>query len=220
MEGGWRNGKRRSVRIHFPDGIRWRPAQEQPLIKKGDFDSQNIAFWSAHEERYLCYFRTFLESFIRPGLDPRNWVARANYPALGLIQTGAAELSVYVVRHYGQPSIHIERMSLRLDGFASLHAPYSGGEMVTRPLIFDGSELELNMATGAAGFVRVELLTAEGGPLPGCALGDCPEVIGDRIERIVRWRQGSDLRALAGRPVRLRFVMKDADVYSFRFRGR
>jgi len=34
----------------------------------------------------------------------------------------------------------------------------------------------------------------------------------------VTWKQGRDLRALAGRAVRLRFAMKDADIYSIRFR--
>ena len=39
----------------------------------------------------------------------------------------------------------------------------------------------------------------------------------DEIERAVTWRGNSDVGALAGRPVRLRFVMKDADLYSIRF---
>ena len=163
------------------------------------------------------YDRTFLESFIRPGPDLRNWVARANYPAQGMVQTSDTELSLYVVRHYGQPSIHIERMSLRLDGFASVHAPYAGGYLVTKPFTFKGSELELNLATGAAGFAKVELQDAEGKPLLGYALADCPEIIGDQIERTVRWKSGSDLRALTGRPVRLHFALKDADLYSFQF---
>ena len=45
------------------------------------------------------------------------------------------------------------------------------------------------------------------------------ETVGDAIEREVRWKGGADVSALAGRPVRLRFVMKDADVYALRFRA-
>ena len=164
------------------------------------------------------YDRTFLESFIRPGPDLRNWVARANYPALGVVPTGPAEMSVYVVRHYGQPSIFIERLTLRVDGFASVHAPYQGGELITKPLQFAGQELEVNLSTSAAGFLRVEMLSPEGTPLPGFTLADCPEMIGDQIERVVRWKNGSNVGVLAGKPVRLRFVLKDADLYSFRFR--
>jgi hypothetical protein len=51
------------------------------------------------------------------------------------------------------------------------------------------------------------------------ALGECLEMFGDSLERPVRWKRGDDLRRLAGKPVRLRFVLKDADLYSIRFRA-
>ncbi len=38
------------------------------------------------------------------------------------------------------------------------------------------------------------------------------------IEQEVSWKGGSELGTLAGRPVRLRFALNDADVYSFQFR--
>jgi hypothetical protein len=43
------------------------------------------------------------------------------------------------------------------------------------------------------------------------------EVIGDEIERVVGWTGGSDVGGLAGRPVRLRIELKDADLFSLRF---
>jgi hypothetical protein len=64
--------------------------------------------------------------------------------------------------------------------------------------------------------VRVEIQDAGGLPVPGFALDDCPEIIGDETARIVTWKGGGDLSALAGRPVRLRFAMKDADLFSLR----
>ena len=90
--------------------------------------------------------------------------------------------------------------------------------MLTKPLTFTGKELEINYRTSAAGSVRVELQDAAGKPLPGYTLDDCPEIIGDEIERIVRWKAGSDVSKLAGQPVRLRFAMKDADLFAIRFR--
>ena len=90
--------------------------------------------------------------------------------------------------------------------------------MVTRLLTFSGSELEINYRTSAPGFVQVEVQDADRKPIPGYNLNDCPEIIGDEIERAVRWTSGSDVSALAGKPVRLRFVLKDANLYSFRFR--
>lgn len=54
-------GTRQSGLIPYvsPDGKRWRRLQDKPIITKGAFDSQNVAFWSQHENCYLCYFRTF-----------------------------------------------------------------------------------------------------------------------------------------------------------------
>ena len=41
--------------------------------------------------------------------------------------------------------------------------------------------------------------------------------IGTEIERTVVWRDSADVSPFAGKPVRLRFVLKDADLFSFRF---
>ena len=71
----------------------------------------------------------------------------------------------------------------------------------------------------AAGSIKVEVQDGEGGPLPGYGRDECRELIGDEIERVVAWEGGSAVSGLAGMPVRLPFVMKDADVYSIRFRG-
>ena len=88
---------------------------------------------------------------------------------------------------------------------------------MTKPLIFSGNQLVVNYATSAAGSIRVEIQDADGKPLDGFHLEDCPEIFGDSIERTVFWTAGSDLSKLAGRPVRLRMILKDADLYSFQF---
>ena len=128
-------------------------------------------------------------------------------------------MSLYVNRDYGQRNAYLERMTLRLDGFSSLNAPYAGGEMTTKPFTFAGDELEINYATSAGGSILVELQDEAGLPIPGYAAADCNELIGDEIERVVAWQGRSAVGSLAGNTVRLRYVLKDADVYSFRFRG-
>ena len=163
------------------------------------------------------YDFTFRESFVRPGIGLNNWTTRNNYPACGVVQTGPTEMSLYVNRNYGQKTAYLERMTLRLDGFTSLNAPYDGGEMTTRPFTFSGRQLEINYSTSAAGSIRVELQDAEGRPVPGHGLNECRELIGDEIARSVAWERGCSVSDLAGKPVRLRFVMKDADLYSLRF---
>jgi hypothetical protein len=160
-----------------------------------------------------------MEGFIRPGLDPGNWASRAGLTALGVVPTSPSEMSLYKQAHYAQPSCHLLRYTLRTDGFTSVNAPYRGGEFLTRALTFTGTNLVLNFSTGAAGTVRVEIQDADGKPLPGYALADATELIGDSIERVATWKSGSDLTRLAGRPIKLRFVMRDADLYSLRFRN-
>ena len=93
----------------------------------------------------------------------------------------------------------------------------SGGELITKPLTFKGASLTLNFATSAAGGVRVEIQDVNGKVLPGFALDDCDPLFGDTLERSVTWKNGADITALAERPVRLRFALQDADVYSFQF---
>lgn len=163
------------------------------------------------------YDRTFMDGFLRPGLGLENWVSRTNYPALNVVPTGPTEMSFYANQNYGQPSAHLRRYSLRTDGFASVHAGYDGGELITKPFKFDGKQLSLNFATSAAGGIRVEIQDVAGKAIPNYTLTDAQETIGNEVDRVARWKSGSDLSALAGKPIRLRFELKDADLYSLQF---
>jgi len=163
------------------------------------------------------YDRTFMESYIRPGLDRRSWHARNAKVAKGVVPTGDGEMSLYVATHNTLRTSHLRRYSLPLDRFASVNAPYAGGSMVTKSLTFSGDRLVLNYSTSAAGSLRVEILDEAGKPLPGFTAADCDEIVGDELERTVSWQGRTDLRALAGRAVRLRFHMVDADLYALRF---
>jgi hypothetical protein len=164
------------------------------------------------------YYRTFMEGFIRPGIGLQNWVSRTNYPALNIVQTGPTELSIYVGKNYAQPTANVHRYTLRLDGFVSVNAPYAGGEMVTKPFVFKGKKLYLNFSTSAAGQIRVEIQDASGRAIPEFSLAECHPLIGNEIDRAVSWKSSKDLSRLQGRPIRLRFVMKDADLYAVQFR--
>jgi len=164
-----------------------------------------------------AYDRTFMETFVRPGLGDSNWVSRTNYPLTGIFPAGPGKMQLFVTRGYLQPTWHIERLLLRTDGFASVSAPWAGGEMLTKPLTFTGSRLEINYRTGAAGSVKVEVQDLDGIPLAGFTAADCPEIIGDEIDRTIAWKSGSDVGSLAGKPVRLRFILADADLFSFQF---
>ena len=170
-------------------------------------------------------FKRWGEAFIRPGLRPQdNWIYGDNCVAWGVVETrsdlpGAPnELSLYATESYWRGQVmNVRRYSLRLDDFVSVQAPLSGGEFVSKPLLFAGEQLVINFSTSAAGSIGVELQDALDKPFTGFTLADCPEIFGDSLEQIVHWRTDSGIGSLAGKPIRLRFVLKDADLYSIRF---
>jgi hypothetical protein len=170
-------------------------------------------------------FRRWDEAFLRPGPQAEGrWIYGDNYQSYGLWETKAAspgmpnEISMHFNEGAWRDEMHrLRRYTIRLDGFVSLHAPLAGGDVTTKPLLFSGQRLSLNYATSAAGSVRLELQDATGQPIPGFSLADAEELYGDSIDQQVAWKNGTDVSSLSGKPVRLRFVLRDADVFSFRF---
>ena len=171
-------------------------------------------------------FNRWDEAFLRPGIEREGtWNYGHQCLAWHMVETASAldggaptELSFYAVESYwtGRSST-LRRHTLRLDGFVSVNAPSRGGELLTRPLRFTGGELRLNFSTSAAGSIRVEIQDEAGRPLPGHGLEECEVIYGDTLDRRVAWKQGADVSALQGRPVRLRFVLEDADLFSLWF---
>ena len=212
---------------HIYIALPFRYMDDQNALTEAEMDAWNFNLdWQRHgaSDAVLMssrggnhYDRTFMESFIRPGLDRGSWVCRSNCPAVGVVQTSDTELSLYLQTHYMLPDYHLRRYSLRLDGFASVNAPFSGGEMLTKPMQFSGEKLTLNLSTSSAGSIRVEIQDEAGGPLKGYSLEDSDVVFGDEIAQVVTWKKKADVSALAGQTVRLRFVMKDADLYALQF---
>ncbi len=306
------------IPLSSPDGIHWEKIAETGVIKKGAFDSQNVAFWSEAEEVYVCYFRTFteegrfrtvskttskdftnwtepvemtygdtplehlyiqqtspyfraphvyvaigarllrdrqiasseqltelkvapsqhkglsepyfmttrggylydrtfMEAFIRPAIGLNNWSARSNFPALNVVQTGPDEMSLYVNQDYTQPTSHLRRYTLRIDGFTSINAPYKGGSIVTKPFTFTGKSLEINYSTAAAGSIQIAIEDAAGRPIPGFSLADSEVLIGNEITRTASWNGNTDVSKLSSQPIRLNIHMKDADLFAIKF---
>ena len=163
------------------------------------------------------YDRFFMQGFINPGIGVSNWVSRTNYPALNMVQTGDDEMSVYVNQDYAQPTAHLHRYSLRPDGFVSVYGNWNGGELLTKPIIFSGEKMFVNYSTSAAGGLRIEITEPDGEPIDGFSSENAVELIGNEIEKEVKWKSSETLKSLSGKPVRIRFLLSDAHVYSFRF---
>jgi len=287
------------------DGYRWRKLREEPVITKGAFDSQNLAFWDTERKLYVEYHRGFRdgvrdimtstspdfitwtepqwldygtapkehlytnaitpyfraphlhlgfpnrlmesrkkvashpgpgvddallmssrdmihferwrEAFIYPSLDWENWTDRNNYIAWGLVPLNEREIGIYSTDHYRHQSARLMLNTIRTDGFASVYADMTGGQMLTRPFTFTGKRLEINYATSAAGSLKFALCDEAGEALPGFTLGDSEVLFGNELAHTVSWAQGSDVSSLAGKTVRLRVNLKDADLFSLRF---
>jgi len=170
-------------------------------------------------------FRRWNQTFLRPGLRIRhNWTYGDNYIAWHVVETDATEddapreMSLYATESYftGATS-RLRRYTMRIDGFASVSASLDGGEMVTRPLVFTGKQLKINFSTSTAGSIRVEIQDSRGKPLDGYALADSAEIFGDAIDYAVSWGGAASVEKLAGQAVRLRFVLRDADLFALRF---
>jgi hypothetical protein len=101
---------------------------------------------------------------------------------------------------------------LRMDGFAGLEPENNqkSGMVVTAPVVCSGTQLRIT-ADAPSGSVRVGILNAE--DLSGEA---CEPIVGNVTEKTVAW-QGQTLESLKGKPIRLRFELHNAKIYSFTF---
>lgn len=171
--------------------------------------------------------RVLKEAFIRPAPTRESWGNRGNYAALNVFPLRddtpgvQAEHWRYLNPQHMGIMVRDRIYYLPIDGFASINAGADEGEIVTKPLIFTGKELMLNYETSAAGYIRVEIQDAAGTPVAHRSLADLKgDIRGNSRGEIAVWKNGSDLSAYVGQPMRLRFVMREADLYALRFATR
>jgi hypothetical protein len=279
------------------DGIHWRPLADKPVITRGAFDSQNLAFWDPHRGEYREYhrafrkvrdimtgtstdflhwtephfidyeaapvehlytntvqpypgradlvigfptrflpkteqteptlmasrdrttFRRFVEPVVPTTAPQERSGNRSNYMAWGLVQLPGDPLwSVYAKEaYYTGPASRLRRFTYEPHRLAGVAADSAEGELTTRPVVFDGKELQVNYRTGGGGKVRVELTDSAGEPLAGYSLADCQPLTGNAREAVVRWSGGSSVAPLAGREVRVRVALEDAELFALQF---
>jgi hypothetical protein len=163
-------------------------------------------------------FRRFDEAFFTPGIENRNnwWYGDATLSGMVITesdyQCAPKEYSMYAGRGYHIRSTSLQRHTMRFDGFFSWYAKYKGGEVLTKPFTFKGSELELNFETGAMGTLIVTVCDENGNEIEGYKT--C-EMFGDTVGRPAAFEKA--LSDLEGKPIRLKFFLKDCDLYSFKF---
>ena len=167
------------------------------------------------------------ESFLRPGpCTEGSWIYGDNYFCYGMIPTKSGlgfgapdEISFYASENYigdqGKPA-RFRRLKLRQDGFVSVHFGAKNGELVTRPFVLTENSLSLNLETSAWGLVTIEILDEYGNLIPGFGRNEMYSIYGDSLDIRPMWQKcGSDLSELKGRKIALRFIGRDADLYSY-----
>ncbi|MDO5566661.1 MAG: family 16 glycosylhydrolase, partial [Planctomycetia bacterium] len=171
------------------------------------------------------HFRQSNDVFLRPGARTKDtWTYGDHFLAYPVIETASTEegmpreLSLYATESYftGTDTV-FRRYTLRLDGFASIHAPTKPGTVTTKAFTFTGKELSLNYRTSGAGLLSVEICTPDGKPIPGYSKADCDPIYGDSLDRRVGWKGNKDISSLQNQPIVLKFYLQECDVYSLKF---
>lgn len=181
--------------------------------------------------------RTFQQAWLRPGTDRRNWSERSNSLAAG-IRISATEWSMYVLSHYRWDSCHLQRLSIRPFGFASVQGGYQGGRFTTPPFHVElpraWTFLRINYSTSAFGSVRVRVFDGAA-PLQGALpLATSRAIYGDELNARLQWegeaarqmKEGGTARrrwmeltqgaAGGAQPLlRFEFELVDADLFSW-----
>ncbi len=161
--------------------------------------------------------RFFLESWVKPGLDQRNWTDRNLIVAHGILEIGD-EFSMFINENYRWDSSYIRRITVPKYRFASIYANRFGGTFTTKPIVFEGRSLYINYSTSAPGSVKVGIIDESGWPMSFYTPEDCDVIYGDELEKEVSWRGQSDLSHLYGKTIRFKFELIDADVFSLQIK--
>ncbi|MDM8005786.1 MAG: hypothetical protein QUV05_06505 [Phycisphaerae bacterium] len=104
--------------------------------------------------------------------------------------------------------------TLRKDGFASLDAGATPGTITTKRINGASGPLRVNCSVATGGSFNVEVLNASGAVVPGYSAADCDAIQGDHVDQVVTWGAQTSLPTTVN-PMRLRFIMQDASLYSF-----
>lgn len=214
----------RAPHIYLGIAARFMPGRKVLTKKEAEILGVNPTYFNDCSDMVIissrggsAYQRTFMESFVRPGIGLENWVSRSNYPALNIVQTSSREMSFYVNQNYAQPTSSINRYSMRIDGMSSIHADFNGGALLTKPFVFKGDELEMNFSTSAAGGIKTAILNNDNKAYDGFEMSESIEAIGNYISGKARWKNKENLSSLEGKVVKLKILLKDANLYSLRF---
>ncbi len=142
---------------------------------------------------------------------------RSNYMANGLLKLPGKpnEWSVYATEaYYSGPDSRLRRFTWRKDGFVALQGT---GEVRTKPIRYQDQRLLLNYRCRKGGSLKVEMWTEDGSGLIALARDESGILTGDSVNHDMGWKNSNPVQLGLGQTVRLRFELKNAEVYAFQF---
>ena len=207
-----------------PDNFKQMPLSEYHELKHKYYGREGtvVTDCSLLTSRDGYHFNKWEESYLTGGIEADgNWFYGDCYVCYGLYETEADkegepnEISFIVPKKDVYGVAQWWRYATRLDGFISWYSKFNlgkGGEILTKPFTFEGNELEVNFSSSAMGDMVITVCDEEGNELEGYKTY---RMFGDSVCRLAEFEK--DLSALAGKPIRLKFNLRDTDIYSFKF---
>ena len=172
--------------------------------------------------------RTNRQTFIGATLKKSSWERAYIHSVGGVCNIVDDKLYFYYTAFKGDESKrnHLEHWNgmyanastglaiMRRDGFASMQAGDEESMLFSRLIKFSGKYLFVNVEA-LKGQLKVVICDNEGNPIPGFTKEESLPVSTDSTRQPVRWRNHNDLGSLKGKPVRFKFYLVNAKIYSF-----
>lgn len=106
--------------------------------------------------------------------------------------------------------------TIRRDGFGCWAGGPEGGTITTKPFDVRWATWPMLNVDARNGEARMEILTEDGQPLPGCAAADCVPITGDHLRATVEFKSRFETFVRHTGKVRFRFHLKNAKLYAFK----
>jgi len=112
-------------------------------------------------------------------------------------------------------SLQMGLAKLRRDGFASLNAGDTPGQLITRPMTFKGKHLFVNAEVGEGGWVKAAILTRDSDSMESYTLADSVAATEDATKSRMTWKSKQQVATSSDDHLRFVFQLKNAKLYSF-----
>lgn len=166
--------------------------------------------------------REFKRPFMGVSSDFNAWNAGNVQSVAGCPIIVGDSLYFYCSGRYNSKPVHDSNFAtglaiLRRDGFVSMHAGNKEGSFIGDKISVEGNYFFVNAdVNGKGAQLKVELLDADGNPIPGFTKRDCIVMCGVNKTKIqVAWKGKKDLSELKGRTIRAKFYLTRGDLYAF-----